>query len=160
MHTIQERTEPSDQQDTLISARMSSRLLDFIRKPFQLQMRKSQRRLLANTENAVWALHAKESEAGRVMNFKVVVAKGTKAQNVRYMEQINKTNTFLLKYFHFSCQLCERLTNHIWTCSSCEQCQKLFCTRMEAQGLCLDCCTQIQGCLQEKLEELSQCPLC
>ena len=30
----------------------------------------------------------------------------------------------------------------------------------DAVLICLDCCTQIQGLLQEKVEELSQCPLC
>ena len=42
MATIQERTETSEQNEGQ-SARTSLRFLDFIRKPFQLQMRKSRR---------------------------------------------------------------------------------------------------------------------
>ena len=71
----------------------------------------------------MWALQMKETEAGRVMNFKVVLRNETKPQDVRYLEQFNDSNAFLLKYFHFSCKLCERLTSHIWTCSNCEQCR-------------------------------------
>ena len=57
------------------------------------------------------------------MNFKVVVSKETKAPNVRYCEQITQQNSFLLKYFHYSCYLCERLTSNIWTSESCQQCR-------------------------------------
>lgn len=66
---------------------MSTRLLDFIRKPFQLQMRKggsyrrqaqSQQQVRNQDSSSVWALQMKETEAGRVMNFKVVLRNETK----------------------------------------------------------------------------------
>ncbi len=85
----------------------------------------------------------KETEAGRVMNFKVVISKGTKPNDLRYCEQFSDTNKFLLKYFNFSCHLCERLTSHIWSATSCNECQSAFESKMEARGICLDCCTQI-----------------
>lgn len=94
------------------------------------------------------------------MNFKVVVRKETKVNDIRYCEQFNESNAFLLKYFNFSCHMCERLTSHIFTPMSCGECKRLFHTRMEARGICYDCCTQIQGLLSEKHEELSSCPLC
>ena len=144
--------------------RMSTRLLDFIRKPFKLQMRKSYRRCKqvpqSSGGNNAWALQMKETEAGKVMNFKVVVKKETKPADIRYCEQFTQSNTFVLKYFAFSCHLCERLTSHIWTSTSCDQCLQLLESKVDACGVCLDCCTQIQGLLQEKLEELSQCLFC
>ena len=30
----------------------------------------------------------------------------------------------------------------------------------ELKGMCLDCCTQIEGLLKETGDELSECPLC
>ena len=33
-------------------------------------------------------------------------------------------------------------------------------SKVDASGVCLDCCTQVQGLLQEKHEELSQCLFC
>lgn len=156
MHTIQERTETSEPGETVQSARKSSRLLSFIKRPFSIQMRQILHRRLSNhNSDEVWALQMKQTQAGKVMNFKVIVRKETKANEVRYLELISEANAFLLKYFNFSCQICERLTSHIWTCSSCEQCRKLFFTKLEARGLCLGCCTQIQGCLSERQEELS-----
>ena len=64
----------------------------------------------------------KETEAGKVMNFKVIIRKETKPTDVRYCDNFTQANTFLLKYFNFSCHMCERLTSHIWTSSSCDQC--------------------------------------
>ena len=80
-----------------------------------------------NGDSSVWALEMKDNKAGKVMNFKVVVRKGTKPAEVRYCEQFNQSNAFLLKYFNYSCYLCERLTSHIWTASSnCYSCEQLF----------------------------------
>lgn len=143
---------------------MSSRLLNFIRKPFQLQMRKNEQKkfkqLSTGQQNDVWAQQMRFNEAGKVMNFKVMMNRKTKPADIRYCEQVTQDNTFILKYFNFSCYLCERLASNIFTSTSCGDCEKLFFTRMEARGICLDCCTQIQGLLQDKFEELSQCPLC
>ena len=102
------------------------------------------RQVQQNPGSAAWASQALETQAGKVLNMKVVVQKGTKIAEIRYCEQLTPSNAFLLKFFNFSCHLCERLTSHVWTAfACCEQCERLFHTRMEARGVCYDCCTQI-----------------
>ena len=88
------------------------------------------------------------------MNFKLVVKKGTSPSEVRYCENFT-SNLFLLKYFHFSCSLCCRLTSHIWVSSSCRGCALNFKAYQSVKGACHDCCVQIQGALKEKMEEIS-----
>ena len=85
-------------------------------------MRKQQRfkQVTQHVAPGAWAVQMKETEAGKVMNFKVVVRKETKPVEIRYCDNFTQANAFLLKYFNFSCHMCERLTSHIWTSSSCE----------------------------------------
>lgn len=69
----------------------------------------------------------------------------------------------MLKYFQFECALCQRLTSHIWT-SNCDGCKPKLNQEDDGtaglKGMCLDCCTQIEGLLKETGDELSECPLC
>ena len=87
--------------------------------------------------NSVWALQMRDTEAGKVMNFKVVIDLKTNVNEVRYCEQVTHANVFLLKYFNFSCHLCERLTSHVWTHENFDE------ETYEVRGICLDCCRQI-----------------
>lgn len=97
------------------------------------------------------------------LNFKVKLARGTSRGDIRYCDyesNLSQNTIFLLKYFQFECALCQRLTSHIWTgnCAGCKP--KYERQSVELKGMCLDCCVQIEGCLRETGEELSECPLC